>query len=178
MNKMREIRIEKVTLNMGAGEAGEKLEKYVSLLNKITGRKPVQRVSQKRIPSWHVRPGLAIGAKVTVRGKEAEELLKRLLTAVDNTVKPSSFDKEGNFAFGVPEYIDIPGMEYIVEIGIVGLEVAVTLERPGFRIKKRKFNNKKKPTKHRITAKEAQEYLQNKFNVKIGEIEKNDYFGS
>jgi large subunit ribosomal protein L5 len=178
MNKMREIRIEKVTLNMGAGEAGAKLEKYVNLLNKITGKKPVQMVSQKRIPSWSVRPGLAIGTKVTVRGKEAEELLKRLLAAVENTIKPSSFDKEGNFAFGIPEYIDIPGMEYIVEIGIVGLEVAVTLERPGFRIKRRKFNKKKIPIKHKITDKEAQEYLQNKFNIKIGEIEKNDYFRS
>jgi large subunit ribosomal protein L5 len=177
MNKMREIRIEKVTLNMGAGEAGAKLEKYVNLLNKITGRKPVQIVSQKRIPTWSVRPGLAIGTKVTVRGKDAEELLKRLFAAVENTIKPSSFDDEGNFAFGVPEYIDIPGMEYIVELGIVGLEVAVTLQRPGFRIKRRKFNTKKIPAKHRITAKDAQEYLQNKFSVKIGEIEKNDYFG-
>jgi len=161
---------------MGAGEAGAKLEKYINLLNQITGRKPIQRISHKRIPSWSVRPGLAIGAKVTVRGKEAEELLKRLLAAVENTVKPSSFDKEGNFAFGIPEYIDIPGMDYIVEIGIVGLEVAVTLERPGFRIKRRKFNNKKVPSKHRISPEEAQEYLKNKFNVKIGEPEKNDHF--
>ncbi len=156
---------------MGAGEAGDKLEKYTMLLNKITGKKPVQRVSNKRIPTWQVRPGLAIGTKVTIRGKEAEELLKKLLTAVDNTLKPKSFDKEGNFAFGIPEYIDIPGMEYIVEIGIVGLEVAVTLERAGFRIKKRKFNTKKIPTKHRITTEEAQEFMKTKFNVKIGDEE-------
>ena len=177
MNKMRELRIEKITLNMGAGEAGEKLEKYMKLLQVISGRKPVQMVSQKRIPTWAVRPGLAIGAKVTLRGKPAEELLKRLFSAVDNTIKPSSFDKEGNFSFGIPEYIDIPGVEYIVEIGIVGLEVAVTLERPGFRIKRRKYHPKKIPTKHKITAEETQEFLKNKFKIKIGEIEKNDYFG-
>ncbi|MBT6995309.1 50S ribosomal protein L5 [Candidatus Woesearchaeota archaeon] len=171
MNKMREIKIEKLTLNMGAGEAGNKLEKYTMLLNKITGKKPIQRISNKRIPTWQVRPGLAIGTKVTIRGKAAAELLKRLLVAVDNTIKPKSFDKEGNFAFGIPEYIDIPEMEYIVEIGIVGLEVAVTLERAGFRIKKRKFNIKKIPIKHRITSEEAQEFMRTKYNAKIGEEE-------
>ena len=86
MTKMREIRIEKITLNMGAGEAGEKLEKYLKLLQTITNRKPIQMVSQKRIPTWAVRPGLAIGAKVTLRGKSAEELLKKLFSAVDNTL--------------------------------------------------------------------------------------------
>lgn len=168
---MKEIRIEKLTLNIGAGEAGDKLEKAVKLLNKITGKKPLKTVSHKRIPSWSVRPGLTIGAKVTIRGKEAEEMLKRLLVAVDNTLKPSSFDNQGNFAFGIHEYIDIPKMEYLVEIGILGLDVAVTLERPGYRIKKRKYQRKSIPTKHRITKEEAIEYLKTKFNVKIGERE-------
>ncbi len=168
---MRDLRIEKLTLNMGAGESGAKLEKYVNLLNTITGKKPIQIISNKRIPTWQVRPGLAIGAKITVRGKDAEELLKRLLAAVDNNLKPTAFDSEGNFAFGIPEYIDIPGMEYIVEIGIVGLEVAITLERAGFRIKKRKFNAKKIPSKHRISADEAREFMKSKYNVKMGEDE-------
>jgi len=171
MNKMREIRIEKVTLNIGAGQAGEKLEKAMKLLNKITDKKPIQNISQKRIPSWGVRPGLAIGTKVTLRGQDAEDVLKRLLSAVDNTLKPTVFDEEGNFSFGIPEYIDIPGVDYIVEVGIMGLEVAVTLTRPGFRIKKRKFQKRNIPTKHRITKEEAIEYLKTKFNVKIGEKE-------
>ena len=171
MNKMREIRIEKLTLNMGAGESGAKLEKYVKLLNTITGKKPIQIISNKRIPTWQVRPGLAIGTKVTIRGKAAEELLKRLLTAVDNNLKPKSFDSEGNFAFGIPEYIDIPGMEYIVEIGIVGLEVAIPLERAGFRVKNRKFNAKKIPIRHRITPEEAMEFMKSKYNVKMGDDE-------
>lgn len=171
MNKMREIRIEKLTLNMGAGEAGAKLEKYEKLLNAITGKKPIQIISNKRIPTWQVRPGLAIGTKVTIRGKAAEELLKRLLTAVDNNLKPKSFDNQGNISFGIPEYIDIPGMEYIVEIGIVGLEVAVTLERPGFRIKKRKLNKKKVPSKHRISAEDAKAFMKSNYSVKLGEEE-------
>ncbi len=171
MNKMREIRIEKITLNIGVGEAGEKLEKAMLLLKTITNKKPTQNISNKRIPTWSVRPGLAIGTKVTLRGKEAEEVLKRMLVAVDNIIKPTSFDEEGNFAFGVPEYIDIPGVEYIVEVGIIGLDVAVTLTRPGFRIKNRKYQTKKIPKRHRIPKEEAMEFLKNKFNVKIGEKE-------
>lgn len=168
-NLMREIRIEKLTLNIGVGTAADKIDKAKKLLETITGEKPVSTITQKRIPGWGVRPGLNIGVKITLRGKKAKELLKRLLVAVDNTLEPSCFDKEGNFGFGIPEYVDIPNMEYLVEIGIMGLEVAITLERPGFRIKKRKYLKKRIPKKHRITAEESMEYLQKEFDVKIGE---------
>lgn len=166
---MRNIRIEKVTLNIGVGTAADRLEKAKKLLHKITGKTPITTVTNKRIPTWNVRPGLHIGVKVTLRGEEARELLKKLLIAVDNTISPNAFDSEGNFGFGIPEYIDIPGMEYIVEIGIMGLEAAVTLERPGYRIKKRKFQRKRIPTRHRISQEEAISYLENEFKVKIGE---------
>lgn len=167
MNKSREIRIEKVTLNIGTGQPGEKLEKAMKLLQIISSRKPVQRVSKKRIPTWGVRPGLAIGAKVTIRGQEAEKLLSRLLKSKENKLFSSNFDESGNFSFGIPEYIDIEGMDYLVEIGIMGLEVAVTLERNGYRIKKRKYLQKRIPFKHIITPLEAMEFISKKFNVKI-----------
>jgi large subunit ribosomal protein L5 len=171
MNKMREIRIEKVTLNVGVGEAGDRLEKAAKMLQELTKKKPILTKSQKRIPSWGVRPGLTIGAKVTLRGKEAEEILKRLLSSKDNILDEKNFDDQGNFSFGVPEYIDIPGIEYIVEVGIIGLEVAVTLERAGFRIKKRKFKQQKVPKKHRITKEESMEFAKQNFNVSFGEEE-------
>lgn len=175
MNKMQELRIEKVTLNIGTGQPGEKLEKAISLLNKITGKKPIQRISQKRIPTWNVRPGLAVGTKVTLRGKEAEELLKRLLKAKEDRLFPSNFDNQGNFAFGIPEYIDIEGMEYIVEIGIMGLEASVTLKKQGFRVKERKYHTKRIPKKHRITKEEAIEFVKSKFNIKVEDEEKDDH---
>jgi len=171
MNPMREIRIEKITVNIGIGEAGEKLEKAMKLLKNITGQKAIQTKSKKRIPTWSLRPGLPIACKVTLRKKLAEETLIRLLKAVENNLKPNCFDKFGNFSFGVPEYIDIPGVEYDVEIGIIGLEVAVTLERQGYRIKKRKINKKKIPSKHLISKKEAMEFVKEKFNVKLVEEE-------
>jgi large subunit ribosomal protein L5 len=76
-------------------------------------------------------------------------------------------DNEGNFAFGIKEYIDIPGSKYDMSIGIIGLEVAVTLNRPGARIKKRRIRQKKIPQRHRITKEETKEFLKEKFNVKF-----------
>lgn len=169
MNKMKEIRIEKVTLNVGVGKPGPELEKALKLLQQITGAKPVETKTTKRIPTWGVRPGLSLGAKVTLRGKEAEELLKRLLTAVDHKMHGYKIGKDGNFAFGVKEYIDIPGMKYDMTIGMMGLEAAVTLKRAGFSIRRRKVMPKKLPDRHRIHKEETKSYLKEKFNVVFDE---------
>lgn len=169
MNSMREIGIEKVTLNMGTGTEKQNMEKAMKLLKKITNAKPIQTKTMKRIPTWGIRPRLPIGCKVTLRGKKAEELLTRLLQAVNNQLNESRFDKEGNFSFGITEYLDIPGVEYDADIGIIGLEVAVTLKRPGFRIKRRKKQKKKIPAKHKISKEESMEFIKNKFGVKFGE---------
>ncbi|MFH1209576.1 MAG: 50S ribosomal protein L5 [archaeon] len=167
-NPMKEIRIEKVTLNIGVGEAGSKLEKVKVLLETITQTKAVKTQAKKRIPTWNLRPKLEIACKVTVRKKEAESVLKRLFQAVNNELPESKFDNNGNFSFGIKEYIDIPKVEYIPELGIIGLEAAVTLERPGFRVKKRIKKNKI-GTKHKIKKQEAIEFIKNNFNVKIKE---------
>ena len=168
MNTMKQIRVVKVTLNIGIGQAGDNLDKAIKLLNKISNKKPIQTKTQKRIPTWGLRPGLPIGGKVTLRNKEAEKILKRLLSAVENRLNPRSFDNEGNFSFGIKEYLDIPEVEYDPSIGIIGLEVSVTLERPGFRIKRRKVKTKKIPIRNKITKEEAIKFIQEKFKVKIG----------
>jgi len=164
---MREIKIEKVTLNMGTGEPGEKLDKAVKLLKSISGENPVKTVTQKRIPTWKIRPGLNIGTKVTLRKEKAQKMLKRLLQAKNNQLKESNFDENGNFAFGIKEYLDIPEAKYDAEIGIIGLEVAVTLQRPGFRIKRRMVKPKKIPKKHRITKQEAIEFMKKNYGIEV-----------
>ncbi|MBD3354653.1 50S ribosomal protein L5 [Candidatus Woesearchaeota archaeon] len=171
MNPMRKIRIEKITLNIGTGKDQNKLKKGMKLLKIITGIKPVQTTAKKRIPGWGIRPGLPIGCKLTLRKKKAEEILPKLLEARDNVLSPKQFNAAGNLAFGVPEYINIPGIKYDPDIGIIGLEVCVTLERPGFRIKRRKVKTKKIPKKHNITKDEAIDFMSKKFNIKIGEKE-------
>ena len=166
-NKMREIKIEKITLNIGAGMPGEKLDKAVKLLQKITDMKPIIRKTKKRIPTWGVRPGLEIGCKVTVRGKKAYIILKNMLAALNNAIPSSKFDSTGNFSFGVNEYINIPTVEYDPAIGIIGLEVAVTVIRPGFRIRHRSIKSKSIPKKHSIAKDEAIEFIKSKFNVQV-----------
>ncbi len=167
MADMKEIKVEKVTLNIGTGKPGPELEKALKLLNKISGRKPCETKTKKRIPTWGIRPGLSIGCKVTLRGEEAEKLLQRLLTAVEHKIDPRKIDASGNLSFGVKEYLDIPGVDYDISIGIIGLDVAVTLQRPGFRIKRRKLRVKTIGSPHKITKEESQAFFENKFNVKF-----------
>lgn len=165
---MRQIRIEKVTLNIGVGKSPERLEKGIKLLKDVSSVKPVKTITNKRIPAWNIRPGLPIGCKVTLRKEKAKELLKRLLQAKDNKLSGEQFDEQGNIAFGIHEYIDIPGVRYDPEIGIMGLEVCVTLERPGFRIKRRRIKRRKISSRQKIPKQEAIDFMKNEFKISVG----------
>jgi large subunit ribosomal protein L5 len=171
MNPMRIIRIEKLTLNIGAGKDQTRLEKGLKLLKNITGVNPVKTITNKRIPDWGIRPGLPIGCKITLRKHKAIELIKRLLVAKENKLQQSQFDEAGNIAFGIKEYIDIQGVKYDHDIGVIGLEVCITLERPGYRIKKRRICKKKIHKKHMITKQEAFEFMKNTFGVSMSDAE-------
>ena len=167
MNSMKNIRIEKVTLNIGAGKDQAKLEKGLVLLNTITKSTPVKTITNKRIQEWGLRPGLPIGCKVTLRRGRAASMLPKLLEAVENKLSQRQFDDNGNIAFGVNEYIGIPGIKYDPKIGIMGLQVCVTLERPGYRIKRRKLLTRKIPAKHRISKQEAIIFMSSQFQTSV-----------
>ena len=164
---MQSILIDKITLNMGIGNSGEILDKALVLLEEISGAKPIKTVSKKRIPTWGIRPGLPIGCKVTLRGEKTEKLLRRLLQAVNNNLNKSQFDEYGNFSFGIKEYIDIPEVKYHVEIGIIGLEVSVTMKKPGLRVKIRKIKRNNIPRKQMPSQEEVIKYMQEKFGVTV-----------
>lgn len=169
MNTMQQPRIEKVTLNVGAGKEQSRLEKGVAVLKMITGIEPMKTVTNKRIPTWGLRPGLPIGCKLTLRKNKAVELLKRLLEAKSKKLLPSQFDEAGNISFGIHEYIDIPGVTYDPKIGVLGLQVCVTLEKPGYRIKRRRIGPRKISKKHTISKEEAMTFMQKNFGVSVGE---------
>ncbi|PIN76409.1 50S ribosomal protein L5 [Candidatus Woesearchaeota archaeon CG10_big_fil_rev_8_21_14_0_10_36_11] len=153
-NPMKRVHIEKMTLNIGVGKDESMLKKGLLLLQKLSPLTPVKTVTKKRIPGWGLRPGLAIGCKVTVR-KNTEELLKRLLVAKMNTLSTKNFDNNGNFSFGIPEYIDIQGLEYDPDLKIMGLEVAVTLKRSGYRVKQRRLHTSNVGKSHCVTKDDA-----------------------
>jgi large subunit ribosomal protein L5 len=166
-NKMREIRIEKVTLNIGAGKDGTRLEKGIKLIKHLTGIDPVKTVTQKRIANWGIRPGLPIGCKLTIRNGLKNGLIIKMLGAKENGLKTTNFDENGSISFGVHEYIDIPGVEYNPDVGILGLQVCITLERPGYRVKKRRIKKGQLKKSHIIQKADAIEFMKKQFNVKI-----------
>ena len=167
MNPMKSIRIEKITLNIGAGKDQTKLERGIVLLSSITNATPVKTITNKRVQEWGLRPGLPIGCKVTLRKNKVIKILPRLLDSVDNRLNEKQFDNNGNIAFGIHEYIEIPGVKYDPKIGIMGLEVCITLERPGYRVKRRRLLAKKVPTSHRISKQEAIEFMTKNFATKV-----------
>ncbi len=164
---MREVRLEKVTLNIGAGSARERLGSAKELLEHLTGQKAVVTKARIRNPSWKIKKGDLIGVKVTLRGKRAGEFLKKALDAVDYRLPGGSFDGQGNFSFGVKEYIDFPGMRYDPKIGMMGFDVSVSLSRRGVRIMRRRIRRKKIPPKQRVGAEEAREFVKKNFGVEI-----------
>ena len=166
-NPMKEIKIEKITLNIGVGKNEDMLKKGLVLLKKLSGDvEPISTITNKRIPGWSLRPGLKIGCKVTIR-KNTPELLKRLLVAKENVLQKTNFDDQGNFSFGIPEYIDIEGLEYDPDLKIMGLEVAVTLFRQGYRVKNRKLKSKKIGKSHKITKDNAITFASEKLGVEV-----------
>ena len=162
-NPMREIKIEKIVLSMGG--IGEDLEKGVKLLKFITGRKPAKKRSNKRIPTLNVRPKLEIGAMVTIR-QNIKEFLGKMLVAVDNTLKRKQIS-ENNFSFGIKEYIEIPGIEYQREIGIVGLDVTVVFKRVGRRVKLKKIKRGKIPKRQNIPKEEIIKFMEENFQTQF-----------
>lgn len=165
MNAMREVRLSKVTLNIGCGEAGEKLERAKKLLGILTGMKIVETKTKDRT-TFGTPKGRVIGCKVTLRGKKAEQFLKDALEAVDRKVKKKSFDKEGNFAFGIKEHLDIPKMKYDPDIGIYGMDVCVTLERRGYRVERKRLSSKV-GNKHIIKPSEAVEWITKNYGAVV-----------
>ncbi|MGC9105730.1 MAG: 50S ribosomal protein L5 [Thermoprotei archaeon] len=168
-NPMRRVVLDKVTVNIGVGESGERLQKAYNLLQELTGAKPVYTIAKKTIREFGIRRGAPIGVKVTLRGEKAEEFLNRILEAVGRRIKASSFDDYGNVAFGLAEHVLIPGARYDPEVGIFGMDVAITLRRPGYRVALRKRKKSRIPKRHRVTKEEAMEFLRKNFNVTIVE---------
>lgn len=165
-NPMKELKIEKITLNIGAGDDKQKVEKAVKLLEMLTEKKAVVTHSKTR-STFGVPKGKPLGAMVTLRKKDAEEFLKKAFVAKENKISSNQIDNGGNFSLGIKEYIDLPGVRYSHDIGMSGFDIAVTIERKGFRIKRRRIKKTKIPAKQKISKEETVEWLKSKFGVEV-----------
>lgn len=168
-NPMRTMKLAKVTVHINVGKSGEMLEKAIKVLGEITGQKPCTKQAKQTVKEFGITKGEPIACLTTLRGEKAAVFLKRGLEAVNNTIKRSSFDDNGNFAFGIKEHIEIPGTKYVPELGIFGMDVMGTLERPGYRIKRKRIRPSRIGKKHRITRDDAIKFLTEKFAAQIKE---------
>lgn len=128
-------RIEKITLNMGVGEAvadKKVMDNAVADMQKIAGQKPLVTKSRKANASFKLREGMPIGCKVTLRGLRMYEFLDRLVTIAIPRIRDfrgipgKSFDGRGNFNFGVKEQIIFPEIEYDKIDALRGMNITIT----------------------------------------------------
>lgn len=167
MNPMEEVKIAKATINIGVGESGERLARAEKLLTNITEQQPVRTYSKVTNPEFGIRKGQPIACKVTLRGEKADKAIKMVLEGIERKIKATQFDAQGNLSFGIHEHIDIPGMRYDPDIGIFGMDVSITFEKPGYRINRRKIQRKKVPDKHKVTKEDSIEFMEKNFQVNI-----------
>ncbi|MDB6105657.1 MAG: ribosomal protein [Gammaproteobacteria bacterium] len=134
-NAMQVPRITKITINMGVGEAvadRKVMDAAVTDLTKISGQKPLITKSRKAIASFKLRAGLAVGAKVTLRGARMYEFLDRLINIAMPRIRdfrgvsPRSFDGQGNYSLGVKEQIIFPEIQYDQVDQIRGMDITIT----------------------------------------------------
>ncbi len=134
-NTMEVPRITKITLNMGVGEAvadKKVLENARGDMEKISGQRPVIRLSRKSVAGFKIRDGMPIGCKVTLRRERMYEFLDRLVNIAIPRIRdfrglnPKSFDRQGNYSLGVSEQIIFPEINYDEIDAIRGMDITIT----------------------------------------------------
>ncbi|MEM2004870.1 MAG: 50S ribosomal protein L5 [Zestosphaera sp.] len=166
-NPMIKPRLAKVTVNIGVGESGERLKKAERILEMLTGQKPSERKAKRTIKEFGVRKGEPIAVAVTLRRERALEFLSKVLDAVGRRVKASSIDDFGNVSIGLKEHIMLPGVKYDPELGIFGMDVCITLEKPGLRVMRRRVKRSRIPYRQRVSKQEAIVFLMKELNVRV-----------
>lgn len=159
--------IEKVTINIGVGEAGERLNKASTVLKNLTDHKPIETLSKTTNKDWGLRKKMPIGCKVTLRGKDADEFLKEALITRENKMADYSFDDQGNLSFGIPDHTLFKSQKYDPNIGIFGMDVCITMKKPGFRVKNRRIAPNHIPKRHRITKEETIKFFTEQYKVEV-----------
>lgn len=133
-NVMQVPKIEKIVINMGVGEAKDNAKAMDTAVNDLTiisGQKPLVTKAKKSVAAFKLREGMAIGTKVTLRGKRMYEFLDRLVNLALPRVRdfrgvnPNSFDGRGNYAMGVKEQLIFPEIEYDKVDKIRGMDIIV-----------------------------------------------------
>lgn len=165
-NPMKQIKLEKICLNICTGKNDDSLNKAAKVLEQLTGQSPVFSKAKITLRAFGIRRNEKIATHVVVRGDKAMEVLTAGLRVKEFELPYTCFSETGTFGFGIQEHIDL-GIKYDTNIGIFGMDFSVVLTKPGKRVSQRKKCKSKVGKAQRVTKDEAIDWFRRKFDGNV-----------